>query len=431
MNIAILGFGIQGMSAYHYWRSSNNITVCDKSETLVLPGDVTPKLGAAYLEDLDEFDLIVRSPGIHPDDIANANSEAILEKVTTPTNEFFKVSPTKNIIGVTGTKGKGTTSALIANMLETAGKPVHLGGNIGVSPLDMLPDIQPDDWVVLELANFQLIDVAYSPHIAVCLMVVSEHLDWHETHEEYIASKRQLFAHQAANDIAIYFAENEDSKQIATAGEAQKIPYFQAPGAEIVDGAFCIQGETICNVDELKLLGKHNWQNACAAITAAWQVTQDVTAMHAVLANFGGLENRLEFVREIDGTHYYNDSFGTAPETAIVAIQAFDEPKVIILGGSDKGADYSELAKVIASSGIRKVVLIGEQAGRIRLALEQAGITDTIPGGNTIEQIVATAQAQAQPGDVVLFSPACASFDMFKNYKDRGEKFRRAVLAAA
>lgn len=432
MKIAILGYGEQGRSAYEHWRDGNEITVCDENKEVSLPEDVGRKLGTAYLQGLDGFDLIVRSPSIYPRDIVAANSPAILEKVTTVTNEFFKVCPSKNIIGVTGTKGKGTTSTLIAKMLGADGKRVHLGGNIGTPPLDLLKNnIGRDDWVVLELANFQLIDLRYSPSIAVCLMVASEHLDWHDNQDEYFESKTQLFRHQTDKDYAIYFAENDVSKQIASVGGGRKIPYYAPPGAAVQDDKIMIDGQTICEVGELKLLGRHNWQNACAAVTAAWQVTQNVDALRSVLTTFSGLEHRLELVRELDGVRYYDDSFGTAPETAIVAIQAFDEPKVIILGGSDKGADYKQLAETVAAGNIRKVLLIGKQGPRIGAALKSVGFENTMPGGATIEEIAATAQAQAQPGDIVLLSTACASFDMFNNYKDRGEKFKAAVQALA
>jgi UDP-N-acetylmuramoylalanine--D-glutamate ligase len=432
MKIAILGYGEQGRSAYEHWRDGNEITVCDENKEVSLPEDVGRKLGTAYLQGLDGFDLIVRSPSIYPRGIVEANSPAILEKVTTVTNEFFKVCPSKNIIGVTGTKGKGTTSTLIAKMLEADGKRVHLGGNIGTPPLDLLKNnIGQDDWVVLELANFQLIDLRYSPPIAICLMVASEHLDWHDNQDEYFESKTQLFRHQTNKDYAIYFAENETSKRIAGVGSGRKIPYYALPGAAVQDDKIVIGGQSICKVGELKLLGRHNWQNVCAAVTAVWQISQNVDAMRSVLTTFSGLEHRLELVRELNGVRYYDDSFGTAPETAIVAIQAFDEPKVIILGGSDKGADYKQLAETVAAGNIRKVLLIGKQGPRIGAALKSVGFENTMPGGATIEEIAATARARAQPGDVVLLSTACASFDMFNNYKDRGEKFKTAVQALA
>jgi UDP-N-acetylmuramoylalanine--D-glutamate ligase len=428
MKIAILGFGEQGRSAYEYWRKGNHITVCDGDESLKLPDDVEKRLGPDHLRNLDVFDLIVRSPIVYPADIVAANTPAILDRVTSVTNEFFKVCPTKNIIGVTGTKGKGTTSTLIAKMLEADGRRVHLGGNIGTPPLDMLRGgIDPDDWVVLELANFQLIDLKYSPHIAVCLMVVPEHLDWHGDTEEYYTSKQQLFARQMGDDFAIFYADNEVSRRIAGVGQGQKIPYMATPGALIEHGELMISDQSVCPVNDIKLLGEHNWQNACAAVTAVWQVTQNTEAMRTVLTSFSGMKHRLELVRELSGVRYYNDSYGTTPETATVAIQAFKEPKVVILGGSDKGADYSALAKVVAESNIRKVLLIGEQAGRIGKALAAAGVSNVMPGGKTIDEIVATARAQAHPSDVVILSPACASFDMFKNYQERGEQFKQAV----
>ncbi len=432
MKIAILGYGEQGQAAYDYWRDGNEITVCDASEAIKLPEDVHAQLGTDYLHSLDQFDLIVRSPSVHPRDIVAANSPAILDKVTTVTNEFLRVCPSHNVIGVTGTKGKGTASTLIAKMLEAAGNTVHLGGNIGTPPLDLLKTgIKPGNWVVLELANFQLIDLKTSPHIAVCLMVVPEHLDWHADAAEYFESKKQLFAHQSASDTAIYYAKNKVSKQIAVAGSGQKLPYYAPPGACVTDGKITIDNQEICATSDLKLLGQHNWQNACAAVTAVWQITQDIEAIRSVLTTFGGLEHRLELIRELDGVRYYDDSFGTAPETAIVAIQAFEQPKVLILGGSDKGANYDELAKVVAGSDIRKVLLIGQQGPRKGAALSKAGTTDTLPGGQSMPEIIGTAQAQAQPGDVVLLSTACASFGMFKNYKDRGEQFAKAVRALA
>ena len=220
MKIAILGFAGQGQSSFEYWNTQENeLTICDRDEKIVIPHGAKAILGPTYLKNLSQFDLIVRTPIVHPRDIIASNPENpnILDKVTSNTNEFFRVCPSKNIIGVTGTKGKGTTSTLIAAILEAVGEKVHIGGNIGTPPLELLKGgIEPDDWVVLELANFQLIDLKYSPKIAVCLMVVPEHLDWHEDMEEYIAAKQQLFINQSQKDIAIYYADNEDSESIAS-----------------------------------------------------------------------------------------------------------------------------------------------------------------------------------------------------------------------
>ncbi len=431
MKIAILGYDIEGRASYEYFAAAGHeLEIRDQNPALQVPAGVPAVLGDAYLDDLNTFDLLVRTAGLPPRKILDKNP-AVGGKITSLINEFLSVSPTKNIIGVTGTKGKGTTSSLIANMLEAAGKTVHLGGNIGLPPLTFLPELTAESWVVLELSSFQLIDLQTSPSIAVCLMVVSEHLDWHANIDEYIAAKTQLFANQTADDTAIYFAQNELSKQITSASQAHKIPYYAPPGAYVDNEMIVIDGQTVCRTNELKLLGQHNWQNTCAAVTAVWQVTQDMAAIKSVLASFSGLPHRLQLVRELDGVRYYDDSFGTTPETAIVAIEAFSEPKVLILGGSDKRASYDDLAKLVASAKVRSVLLIGDQAQRIQTALSAAGFTNFVVGGQTMPEIVATARCLAQPDDVVLLSTACASFDMFANYKQRGEQFTAAVQSLA
>lgn len=438
MKVVILGYGNQGRSAYEYWSAlGHEVSVRDNDLDIELPYGVSnQRLGPEYLKDLGQFDLIVRSPIIRPDNIAKANGPKILDKVTSVTNEFFRVCPTKNIIGITGTKGKGTTSTLIAYMLEAAGKRVHIGGNIGTPPLDLLRNnIQAEDWVVLELANFQLIDFKYAPHIGVCVMVSPEHLNWHPDIDEYFQAKKQMFARQASSDVAIYYHKNKFSTDIASASDGQKIPYYHPPGAYVENDDIMIGGQSICSTEEVKILGQHNWQNICAALTAFWsslskvesQIEKNVAAARQVLTSFAGMEHRLEFVRELEGVKYYDDSFGTAPETAIVAIEAFKQPKIVILGGSDKGSSYGELARIVKANNVKKVILIGTVAPKIQGELDKVGFHDYALGGATMQQIVAKCRQSASPGDIVLLSTACASFGLFKNYKDRAEQFVKAV----
>jgi len=431
MNIAIVGFGAEGRATYDFFagQGGHTLTICDNNTSVEVPAGAQGALGEAYLDNLDRFDLIVRSAGIKPGLILGKNP-GVAGKMTTHVEEFFKACPTRNIIGVTGTKGKGTTSTLITNMLEANGQQVRLGGNIGVPPLTFLGELAPESWVVLELSSFQLIDLHHSPHIAVCLMVVPEHLDWHSSLNEYLDAKEHLFVHQTVDDLAIYNAENEASYRIASAGMGQTVPFMTPPGAAVQHDVITIDDQGIIAVGDLKLLGKHNWQNACAAVTAVWRAGfTDPEPLRKVLSEFSGLEHRLEFVRELNGVRYYDDSFGTTPETAMVAIEAFAQPKILILGGSDKGASYDELAATVADTTVRQVLLIGDQAERIRLALEAAGFTDYNPGGNSMGEIVQNARQLAQPGDVVLLSTGCASFGMFHNYKDRGDQFKQAVSA--
>jgi UDP-N-acetylmuramoylalanine--D-glutamate ligase len=431
VKIAILGFGLQGLSAYKYWsKPGNQITICDQDEGLHAPEDTAQRLGPDYLKGLDAFDLLVRGPSVHPRDIVAANGPGILAKVTTSTNEFLRVCPTKKVIGVTGTKGKGTTSTLITKMLEATGKVVHLGGNIGIPPLDHLQeDIQPDQWVVLELANFQLIDLKYSPPLAACLMVIPEHLNWHEDMDEYITAKQQLFVHQTPKDTAIYFADSEVSHQVVSVSPGKKITYFAEPGAYVFDDHIVIDDQQICHVNELKLPGRHNWQNACAAATVVWQVQQDISAIRSVLTTFSGLEHRIELVRTVDGVGYYDDSFATTPEASIVALQSFTGPKVIVLGGSDKGATFDDLAAAVVAQDVRQVITVGDTGPVIGKALIDRGYTAITPGGSTMAEIVQAAHDAAKKGDIVLLSPGCASFGLFKSYKERGEQFKLAVGA--
>jgi UDP-N-acetylmuramoylalanine--D-glutamate ligase len=432
MKVALLGYDTEGKVSYDYYKDLGaDITICDQNTEVDAPEGAETQLGDGYLDNLDKFDVLVRTAGMPPRVILEKNP-TVASKITTLINEFMRVCPTRNIIGITGTKGKGTTSTLITKMLEASGKTVRLGGNIGIPPLSFINELAADAWVVLELSSFQLMDLQHSPHIGVCLMVVPEHLNWHEDMDEYTGAKAHLLAHQTSDDVAIYFAENSLSQEIAAAGAGQKMPYYHSPGGWVNGNMITIDGKEICTTDELKLLGKHNWQNVCAAITAYWQTgLRDTSAMRSILTSFTGLEHRLELVREVDKVKYYDDSFGTTPETAIVAMEAFTQPKVVILGGADKGAQYIELAQAVKDSNVRKVLLIGDQADKIQAQLEAVEFSQFAPGGQNMTEIVENAHISAESGDVVLLSTGCASFGMFSDYKDRGNQFKAAVQALA
>lgn len=433
MKIALLGFDNEGRSSYEYFKAQGHeLTICDQNEGIEYPEGAATVLGQSYLDDLDRFDVIVRTAGLPIDKIYQANPELSPDKVTSQVNEFFKVCPTKQIIGITGTKGKGTTSTLLTEILKAAGLDVYLGGNIGLPVLRLLADLTEQSWVVLELSSYQLSDLKKSPAMAVCLMVEPEHIDWHGSVAEYVAAKTRLFQFQAETDMAIYYSKNITSQQIAAASAGTKLPYMESPGAEVIDGQVVIDGQKICGVDELKLPGEHNWQNVCAAVTAAWQVTQNVEAIQKVLTTFSGLPYRIELRGEVNGISYYNDSFATGGGAAAAAIRSIPEMKVMIIGGFDRYLDLSPFAKVIKDeeSGIRKVLLIGESAGRMAEFLQTGGFDNfTITTSSSMPEIVAAANELAQPGDAVVLSPGFASFDMFKNFEDRGEQFNKAVEA--
>jgi UDP-N-acetylmuramoylalanine--D-glutamate ligase len=430
MKVAIVGFAREGRSALNYWQEQGaEITVCDQDPNKDVPAGVQTQLGPDYLKDLDRFDVIMRTAGMHPKIILEKNP-GVADKITTTVDEFMRVSPTKNIIGVTGTKGKGTTCTLITKMLEAAGKQVVLAGNFGVSPFEYLHKLDASSWVVLEFSSFMLYDIRHSPHIGVCLLVLPEHLDWHGDKVDYYRSKSNMFAHQTENDVAIYFADNLDSHKIASTSPGDKIAYFDEPGAYVHDGNIMIDQTVLCKTSELQILGEHNWQNICAAVTAVWQVTQSPDAISKVLRTFTGLPHRLEFVRELDGVRYYNDSFGSDPYATMAAIEAVPGNKVLIVGGYERMLPLEPFVIKVKehAKDIRTMVLIGASAERVATELKNADYTNfKLSPAKTMTEIVTEATAHAKKGDAVVLSPGFASFDMFKDFEDRGQQFKEAV----
>ena len=431
MKVAIVGFGIEGRASYSYYQKLGaNLTICDRQKINDLPKNTKVKLGNDWNKNLDQFDVIVRTAGINSKLLTDENP-GIESKITTTISEFLRVCTSKNIIGVTGTKGKGTTSTLISKIIEEHGKKVLLAGNIGRSPIEYIDKITAETWVVLELSSFQLSDIQYAPHIMVCLMVEPEHLDWHDDTADYYQAKSRVFALQNRDDIAIYFAGNNNSKQIASNSRGHKIPFFTPPGAYIDNNNVIIDDKIICQTSEIKLLGKHNWQNVCAAITAGWQAGfRDERKIHSVITTFSGLPFRLEKIRELRGVTYFNDSLGTTPETTEAAIKSFSQPIVLIVGGSDKGISFCKLAETIANSTVRSIIAIGVTGPWIAKEVKKLNLDiDIVENLTKMDSMVNKAEQLAKAGDVVLLSCGSASFGLFKDYKDRGNQFNQAVEA--
>ncbi|MEI6053795.1 MAG: UDP-N-acetylmuramoyl-L-alanine--D-glutamate ligase [Candidatus Saccharibacteria bacterium] len=425
MKIAIAGYGLEGESNYLYWSldSSNEITIADqKNPERELPSGVSTIIGDDAFEKLQGFDLVIRTAGLAPRKIKTDG------KIWSATNEFFSKCPAP-IIGITGSKGKSTTASLIANILEYSGRNVWLLGNIGKSSLDVLGDVQQSDIVVYELSSFQLWDLEKSPHVAVVLFIEQEHLDVHMSMAEYVDAKANITKYQDEGDILIYNQSNQYSSYIAKNSEAQLIGYTDLTTAHVAEGNFYYGEQIICSTDLLKIMGKHHQDNACAAINAVWQFTHDVDVITKGISSFVGLPHRLCFIREVDDVSYYDDSIATTPSAAIGALRSFDKPKVIILGGSSKGSDFTELGKELVTQGA-KAILIGDEAENIALACKNAGFIDfEIMQDPSMPKIVKRAKDLSEPGGVVLLSPASASFGLFKNYADRGEQFEAAVQA--
>jgi len=420
--VAILGFGSEGKSAYQYFKSKGaEITIHDQQTQLKAPKGVKTVLGEYYLKNLSGYDLVVRSPGVLP------GSFKTTAAVTTTTNIFMEDCH-NFMIGVTGTKGKGTTASLIAAMLKAAGNTVYLGGNIGTPPLDFLSQLKAEDLVVLELSNLQLWDARFSPDVAVMLPITPDHMDWHKGDmDEYVATKANITKFQTAEDLLVYHKSNRYTSKIAKWSKARKHAYPDQQTALVEAGVIKLGGKEVVAASEVLIPGEHNLQNICAALAAVQELVEDTDALAAAVKNFKGLEHRLELVREVRGIRYINDSMGTTPEAAIAAIKAFTQPKVLILGGFDKGVEFDQLAQAIKDSNVAHVVLIGKTAPRINKALDSVGFKNTSRASGDMADIVTAASQQAKAGDVVMLAPACASFDMFKNVYDRGQQFKTAV----
>lgn len=426
MKIAIAGYGVEGEASYTYWSAdpANDITIVDDSETpkFMVPEGAKTLLGADAFQKLDGFDLVIRTPGLAPRKIKTDG------KIWSATNEFLAKCPAP-IIGVTGSKGKGTTASLITSILQAAGRTVHLVGNIGQPALEALSHIQPSDIVVYELSSFQLWDVERSPQTAVVLFIEPEHLDVHKDMEEYVAAKANIAKFQSAEDILIYNQENQYSRSIAELSKAIKIGYPSEQTAHIKENNFYNGEQFICSVDVLQIPGVHNQSNALAAIDAVWKFTKDPEVIQTGLRTFRGLPHRLAFVRNFKGVDYYDDSIATTPTSAVAAIAAFTNPKVLIIGGSDKGADYAPLIEAIQNDdSVKAIISIGANGEAITSKLDEVhqSLVHRVDS-KSMKDIVALAAELATPDDIVILSPAAASFDMFKSYVDRGEQYVAAV----
>lgn len=425
MKIAVAGYGMEGEASYRYFTGrGDDVTILDERETVdTLPEGAQVVFGVDAFSQLADYDMVVRTPSLAPAKLGGAR------KIWSATNEFFAVCPAP-IIGVTGTKGKGTTSSLIAEILRAAGKTVHLVGNIGTPALEILPNIAQNDIVVFELSSFQLWDLEHSPHVAVVLMIEPDHLNVHEGMNDYVLAKANIGVRQTSDDIMIYHPENQQSARVAGLSLAgKKLRYLTPEAAHINEDRIIMDGQDICATSEVGLLGEYNLQNVCAAISAAWQFTQDTVAIASAVRSFKGLPHRLELVREVGGVRYFNDSFSSAPTATVAAISAFSDPIVLIVGGYDRGIDFSPLVEAItATPAIKQVIAIGQTRQRLAAALQDKGMENVaILDEQTMPAIVRAAADYAASGDVVLLSPGCASFDMFKNFYDRGEQFKQAV----
>lgn len=371
--------------------------------------------------------------------------EAFARNIPVLNDAAIFLSEVKNpIIAITGSSGKTTTTTLVGRMAEAEAKGkrrVWVGGNIGLAMLSFIDEIGPEDIVILELSSFQLEIVKNSPHVGAILNITPNHLDRHETMENYTAAKMNILTHQNASDIAVLFRENPLCWEQREKRNGSLFSFgFEKPETDEAEGAVWLENDTITlktngetrsvmRVDEISLRGRHNVCNVMAACAIAAAAGFSVGSMRAGVIGFGGVEHRLQFVRNYHGANWYNDSIATAPERTMAALNSFTEPLIMLLGGRDKKLPWGDLAEALQTRA-RAVVLFGEAAPMIRSALEKAQ-KETGPvviQCQTLEDAVAEAGKICQTGDVVLLSPGGTSYDAFVNFEERGKKFTEWAL---
>jgi UDP-N-acetylmuramoylalanine--D-glutamate ligase len=468
IKIGILGAGVEGaaLAMYFSGKGFEDICVYDEKANVefIMPPDVKVVFGEGAFENIYDREILFRSPGIHVNRLFEAKKRGI--KISSTIQYFFENSPCK-IIGVTGTKGKGTTSTLIYEIFKEAGFDVYLGGNIGEPPINFLDKLNENSIAVLELSSFQLQDLTISPHCAVVLMTTVEHLDYHKDRQEYWEAKKQILHQQRAGDFCVINGDYEYAGDFSKYGLGDKFMISRREkvekGAYIDNGKIFFRDEgaasgrgkdlMVLEVKDIGLLGSHNQENVLAAVSVSLKFGIDLGVIKKVVRGFTGLPNRLEFVREIDGVKYYNDSFSTTPETSVAGAFAFEDPVLLIAGGSEKFSSFEEWALALQSNEKVKIVfLMGKTADRMEQELRsaekqlaakaaegtfskkdiEAGI-----GAFPVEfyrcadlnEALHMAKERAIPGDNVVMSPGAASFGMFKNYKERGQAFRDIVAS--
>ncbi len=429
--IAVLGIGVSNRPLIKMLCSHGaSVIACDKNEVCdgadeLLSLGVTLQLGEHYLKDLDGCDMIFKTPGMRFDlpELVNARESGSI--ITSEMEVFFDLCPCK-IIAVTGSDGKSTTTTLISEILKKGGYAVHVGGNLG-RPL--LPDIESmaaEHVAVLELSSFQLHTMKASPHIAVVTNITPNHLDMHKSMEEYIEAKCNIFLYQNEDDLLILNSDNEITKSFISEGKGPVVTFGKSGDYKTDDSMNILKGDVaILTRGDILLRGDHNVENYMAAIAATWDMVtpDDITY---VARNFMGLAHRLELVRELDGVKYYNDSIASSPTRTAACLNSFEEKPIIIAGGYDKKIPFDGLGADLVAKA-KAVILVGATAEKIKAAIELAGGGIEVVIKENMKEAVQASRELASSGDCVVLSPACASFDLYKNFMIRGDLFKEIV----
>ena len=438
--VTVIGIGISNLPLIKYLVSLGaNVTACDKRDREKLGetyGELAElgvkfSLGESYLKNLTG-DVIFRTPGLRYDVPELNEARERGAEVTSEMEVFFDLCPS-HIIAVTGSDGKTTTTTLIHRMMTKAGYKTWLGGNIGNPLLTDAEKMKPDDWVILELSSFQLHTMRKSPEIAVITNLSPNHLDYHTDYQEYIDAKKNIFLYQNENGILVTNADNADS--VKNTGDAKGVikRFSRKTKADVyLSGDTIMRGDTaVLNINDLNIPGMHNVENYMTAIAAVEGLVDDDIIV-STAKEFGGVEHRIELVRKLGGVSYYNSSIDSSPNRTINTLRVFPDKVILIAGGKDKGIPYDEIGQSIAEH-VKTLILIGMTSDKIEEALKKEtaktgkGADVEIIRAKTYQDAVETARSRAHEGDVVILSPASTSFDMFKNFEERGNLFKEIV----
>jgi len=433
--IAVLGLGVSNRPLVRLLLEFGcDVTGCDRTPREKLDAEVlelerqgcTLRCGDSYL-DAVEADVLFRTPGMHPGHPAIQTLAQKGAQVTSEMEVFFEVCPC-HLIAVTGSDGKTTTTTLISEMLKAAGKTVWLGGNIGTPLLPLVRQMKKEDYAVVELSSFQLMDMTRSPERALITNLAPNHLDVHKDMEEYVDAKKNIFRFQDAEGLLVLNADNAITDSFAGNGITRKFSRLGSGYVSLKGDMICRNGEEVLDVKDILIPGVHNVENYMAAIAMVEGLVEDAV-IRQVAKTFGGVEHRIELVRIKDGVRFYNDSIASSPSRTIAGLRSFPEKVILIAGGYDKHIPYDVLGSEICRH-VKHVFLCGATAPQIRTAVENCadfqGQVELTDCGN-FENAVRTAAAAARDGDIVLMSPASASFDEFKNFMVRGEFFKKIV----
>lgn len=424
--IAIIGIGVSNLPLLDYLFELNcDVTIFSDKEIDIDISKYNYMVHEDGLSELVGFDIIFRSPGCLPtrEEIVKERARGAL--VTTEVEQVIKLTPAK-VIGITGSDGKTTTTTLINLVLEASGYRTFIGGNIGTPLFNKIKDMKSDDIVVLELSSFQLMEMTVSPEVSVVTNITPNHLDKHKDMNEYIQSKSNIFKYDGK--VLVLNDDNEITKNFKSNRE---IRYFSrthnTEGFYTINGLIYHNNEVVIDSKDLLIRGVHNFENICACLSATYDLIDMDKAIEAI-KHFKSVEHRLEFVREIDGVKWYNDSVSSSPTRTIAGLLSFDEDIVLIAGGYDKNLDYTPIAKPILSK-VTKLILFGATKDKIYKAVMDNKKDEDIQIYvlDTLTEVVDKAKEVAVNGEVVLFSPASASFDLFKNFADRGIQFKDMV----